>query len=203
MLMKAGISGVLARYSVLASIAGAALISTGARAADEAPPAGAQYKIGVVEVKKVFDEYQKQKDQYAELESKRETLQKPIDDLSKQITADQDQYKKDKEKLAPDAKRALEEKIEANVTRYKAEFDRAQQDIDRAQKKLGRDLFEEIYGAIQEVGAQGNYHLILNAGDITSVLPNGSAGVIYHSTTLNMTQKVIDYLNEKYKTKKK
>lgn len=158
-----------------------------------------QYKIGVVDLKQVFDNYKKQIDEYARLRTERDTMQKPIDDLSKSITTDKEKYDKEKDKMDADAKRALEEKIEAAVTRYKAEFERAQQDIDRKEKKLMRDIFEEIYMAIQEVGAQGNYHLIFESGDSGSVMPGRPGGLLYSSTTLNMTQKVIDHLNGKYK----
>jgi Skp family chaperone for outer membrane proteins len=159
----------------------------------------ANYKIGVVDLKQVFDAYKKQIDEYAKLRTERDTMQKPIDDLSKTITADKDKYDKEKDKMTPDAKRVLEEKIEAAVTRYKAEFERAQQDIDRKEKKLMRDIFEEIYMGIQEVGAQGDYHLIFESGDSGSVMPGRPGGLLYSSTTLNMTQKVIDHLNGKYK----
>jgi Skp family chaperone for outer membrane proteins len=177
----------------------ALLLCVPALAADDPQPT--QFKIGVVDLKQVFDAYQKQKDEYADLRTKRDTMQKPIDELSKQITADKDVYDKGKDKMEADARRALEEKIEANVTKYKAEYERAQQDIDRQEKKLMRDLFEEIYLAIQEVGAQGNYHLVFESGDSSSVMPGRSGGLLYHSTTLNMTQKVIEHLNGKYKPK--
>jgi Skp family chaperone for outer membrane proteins len=181
----------------------AAYVATACAALSVVTPAFAQdagaYKVGVVDLKQVFDNYKKQIDEYAKLRTERDTMQKPIDELSKSITADKDKYDKEKDKMGDDAKRALEEKIEAAVTRYKAEFERAQQDIDRKEKKLMRDLFEEIYMGIQEVGAQGNYHLIFESGDSASVMPGRPGGLLYSSTTLNMTQKVIDHLNGKYK----
>ncbi len=171
--------------------------SATAWAADDAP--AANYKIGVVDMKQVFDSYQKQIDEYAKLRVKRDDMQKPITALGDQITADREKYEKDKGTMAEDAKRALEEQIEGSATKWKAEFERAQQDIDRQEKKLMRDLFEEIYTAIQEVGAQGNYHLIFENGDSGSVMPGRPGGLLYNSTTLNMTQKVVEHLNGKYK----
>ena len=165
-------------------------------AAEETSPAS--YKIGVVDMKQVFDSYQKQIDEYAKLRTKRDEMQKPITALGDQITADREKYEKEKAKMAEDAKRALEEKIEGSATKWKAEFERAQQDIDRQEKKLMRDLFEEIYTAIQEVGAQGNYHLVFESGDSASVMPGRPGGLLYSSTTLNMTQKVVEHLNGKY-----
>ena len=179
-------------------VVAAVLLVTGlALAADDAPPAN--YKIGVVDMKQVFDSYQKQVDEYAKLRTQRDEMQKPITALGDQITVDKEKYEKEKAKMGEDARRALEEKIEGNATKWKAEFDRAQQDIDRKEKKLMRDLFEEIYTAIQEVGAQGNYHLIFESGDTGSVLPGRPGGLLYNSSTLNMTQKIVEHLNGKYK----
>lgn len=171
------------------------LAGTAGFAADD--PAPSSYKIGVVDMKQVFDSYKKQIDEYAKLRTKRDEMQKPITALGDQINADKEKYEKEKDKMEQGAKRALEEKIESNATKWKAQFDQAQQDIDRQEKKLMRDLFEEIYLAIQEVGAQGNYHLIFESGGNDGVSRPG--GLLYSSTTLNMTQKVVEHLNSKYK----
>ena len=84
------------------------------------------------------------------------------------------------------------------ITRYKAEFKRAQEDIDRQEKKLLRDLLEDIHLAIQEIGLKNDYHLIFESGaNNASNLAGRTGGLLYSSTTLNMTQRVIDHLNEK------
>jgi Skp family chaperone for outer membrane proteins len=178
----------------------AALTAMAAPAQSDSPegtPGG--YRIGVVNVKQVFDNYQKQKDLYEELRKTRDEMQAPITALSEEITKDQDRYKQKQDSMSEAERKVLEEKIEANVTKYRAEFDRAQQDINRQEKKLNEQVFQEIYLAIGEVGAQGNYHLVFESGETAAPIPARSGGLLYHSTTLNMTQKVIEHLNAKYK----
>ena len=156
------------------------------------------FRIGVVNTKEVFDNYERQKEEYEKLRKARDEAQKPIDELSTQITSDKEHYDAEADNMEDDERRALEEKIEAAMTRYKAEFDRAQVDIDRQEKKLLRNVLEDIHFAIQEVGAKHNYHLIFESGqDNASSLAARTGGLLYSSSTLNMTQRVIDYLNEK------
>lgn len=93
-------------------------------------------------------------------------------------------------------RRELEETIETAVSRYRKLFELAQEDIDRQEKKLLREVFDEIDVAIQEVGAKQNYHLIFESGEGNPTsLPGRTGSLLYHSTTLNMTQRVIDHLN--------
>jgi len=158
---------------------------------------GTAYKIGVVNSKEIFDNYNKQTEEYAKLRVKRDAAQEPIDLLSEQITKDKEHYDTNADTMPEDEKRVLEEKIESAVTRYKAEFERAQQDIDRLEKKLLREILEDIQIAIQEVGAKYDYHLIFENGqENISNLAGRAGGLLYSSTTLNMTQRVIDHLNE-------
>lgn len=151
-----------------------------------------QFKIGVVNLKVAFDAYDKQKNQYQDLEVQRDTKQKEIDKLSERITAARERYDAEKDTMSDSVRDALEESIEADFGLYKAEFKRLQEDIDRREKKLLEVIFEDIHQAIAEVGARGNYHLVFEGGE------SGRSGVLYFSTPLNMTQQVIDYLNEEY-----
>jgi Skp family chaperone for outer membrane proteins len=174
---------------------------TGVAAADSPEAKASEFRIGVVNLKEIFDNYQKQKDLYTELHQKKDEMQKPIDLLSAEIQKDKERYDKEKDSMGEAQRRTLEEKIESNFTKYKAEFERAQQDLNRQEKKFVADVFEEIYIAVQKVGAQGNYHLVFESGESAAPASGRIGGLIYHSTTLNMTQKVVEYLNAEYKKK--
>lgn len=155
------------------------------------------FKIGFVNTKEVFDEYDRQKKDYENLREVQAEAQEPLTELSKQIDRDKERYDAEADSMEEDERLDFEEKIQAAVTRWKAEFDRAQEDIDRQEKKLLRNVLEDIHLAIQEVGAKYNYHLIFEGGPgNASSLTARTGGLLYGSTTLNMTQLVIDYLND-------
>lgn len=170
----------------------AAMLVGGVAVAENGDAAG-QYRIGVVNVKSVFDAYDRQKEEYKKLEDERDSRQKEIDKLSDKITKAKEQYDKQKESMSDEQREALEVQIESDFGKYKAEFDRLQAEIDRREKRLLEDLFADIRTAVQEVGAEGNYHLILEGGE------SGRTGVLYSSPTLNVTGRVIDHINAKYK----
>lgn len=149
-----------------------------------------QYKIGVVNLKVVFDEFDKQKSKYDELKSERDTLQKPIDELSARITADKAKFEDESSKLSADEKKALQDKIEADFSKYKAAVQQSQEEIDRKEKRIFEEIITDIQIAVEEVGAKENYHLVFDGGK------NRNNNLLYYSTTLNMTQKVIDHLNK-------
>lgn len=152
----------------------------------------AAYKIGVVDVKQVFDNYERQKQEYARLQEERDKKQAEIDKLSEKITAAKERYDKERATMTDEARRALEEQIEADYSKYKADFKLMQEDIDRREQRLLEQVFEDIHVAIQEVGARGDFHLVLEAGQ------PGRTSVLYHSTTLDITQRVTDHINKKY-----
>ncbi|MCH7911346.1 MAG: hypothetical protein IIB38_17245, partial [Candidatus Hydrogenedentes bacterium] len=84
-------------------------------------PALGQYKIGVVNVKRVFDAYQKQKDEYALLQSTRDEKQKKIDELSATIEKNKERYEKERDSMDEEARAELEDRIESDYSLYKSE----------------------------------------------------------------------------------
>lgn len=164
-----------------------------AQGAESAKAGG--FKIGVVNIKEIFDGYDKQKDRYATLEKIQIEAQKPIDEMSKKIEADKKYYEENAAKLSEDERRDMRDRIERDFTEYQTEFKRQQDELDRQEKRLAEELFADIYKAIEAIGLNDNYHLIFEAG------APGRTALPYFSTTLNMTQRVVQHLNAEYKKK--
>lgn len=156
-----------------------------------APAQNSQFKIGVVDLRKVFDEYTKQKEKYEELVVEKDKLQKPIDELSAKITEDRKRYKDEASDLADTERLLLQDEIESQEAKYMAALQQSQAEIDRKEKRIFEEILRDIQMAVEEVGARENYHLIFDGGK------NRNNNLLYYSTTLNMTRKVIDHLNNK------
>jgi outer membrane protein len=167
----------------------AAVIAIPATAQD----AGGAYKIGVVNMREVFQQYNRQKAEYEKLKQDQEAKQAEIDKISQDITRDKERYEKEKATMSPDAREQLELAINGKLSTYQAEFKKLQDDIDLKERKLLKDLFQEISTAVQEVGQAEQYHLILEAGG------DGGNAVLYYATPLNLTSKVVEHLNSKSK----
>lgn len=149
-----------------------------------------QYKIGVVDVKEVFDEYEKQVEEYKVLEAETARLQKPITELSEKISKNQERLKDESLNLSDEERRAIEGDIELDYSRYRSAVQQNQEEIDLIERKVVNVLIVDIQNAVEEVGAQENYHIIFDGS-------TRHEGLLYFSTTLNMTRKVIDHLNKK------
>lgn len=153
---------------------------------------GGGYKIGVVDLENVFENYEKQKDRYSELVKERDKLQQPITELSDKITKDKERYEKESESMSEDARIALRDQIESDFAKYNAEVQRSQQEIDRREKRIVEELIKDIQQAVEVVGAQENYHLIFDGAK------TNKNNLLYYDTTMNMTPKVVSYLNANY-----
>jgi len=94
---------------------------------------------------------------------------------------------------------ALADRLESMLSEYELQFKRAQEEIDRREKRLIREVFEDINTAVQEVGAKYNYHLVFEGSEGAAAAPGRTGGLLYFSTTLNMTHRVIEHLNTAYK----
>lgn len=156
--------------------------------ADEEAPQG-QYKIGVVNLKEVFDGYELQKSEYAKLKTDRDQRQTELDAIENKVNSLKSKYDAEKDKMSETQRTELEETINAERLRWQSEFKRMQSEIDLKEKNLLTRLMDNIHTAVQELGTKENYHLILEAGEA------GRSGVLYSSSTLNITPKVIVYLN--------
>ncbi len=167
-----------------------------------AAPAGAQnegaaYKIGIVDIKEVFDNYDKGHAVYAQLEKDAEANQAKVDALQQQIDKDKERYHANRDSMSEADRIALEDQINEDSVDLQAQFNKLQGEIDLKEKRALEELFEDIQKSVSEIGASGNYHLVLEAGK------SNSSGVLYFSTTLNITQRVIEHLNTQYKNAKK
>ena len=153
-----------------------------------------EYKIGVVNGVAVFEGYQKQQDQLRELRNEVEQRQNQIDAELRALDEERERLSQQRGTLAPEEFDRLREEWERKVSDLRRESSRIQEDIDRQSNRVMDRLREDIYSAIQTIGARDNYHLILDADRN----PMAQSNVLYHSATLDLTQEVVDYLNDEY-----
>ncbi len=163
---------------------------------DTGTSSGSAFKIGVVDQKAVFTKYDKQAALYSDLEKTKDGLQKELDELSETIEAAKTRYTEEGSSLTDDERKKLKEQIDSDFDNYKFKTNRSQKEIDMKEMDLVKELRQEIREAIETIGLKENYHLILE-GD-----PESRSGVLYYQTRLNMTEKVVGFLNEKYAKEK-
>ena len=148
-----------------------------------------EYKIGIVDLQRVVDEYGKHKTEAAKLKTELDAAQAKIDDREAALKKAKEDYDKVRDTMAEDARAKKESELQNQLLELQSEAKKAEADLQMKQGRLRKTVLEDLVKAINEIGAAEDYHLILEAD------PESRTGVMYHSATLDMTQKVIDRLN--------
>ena len=155
-----------------------------------APVAAGGYKIGVVSRFEALKQYDKRIAEYKKLEQERDSLQKPLDKMLDDIKADQKRYEDSKTTLAEPDRKALEDKIQSAMRDLQAESKKRQGQVDDKEKRVIEAITADFEKAVKEIGNAENYHLLVEGDSNVS-----NRIVLYFSPTIDVTPKVIEYLN--------
>lgn len=174
----------------LAVMAATALVSPRVFAQD----AAGAFKVGVVDRKQVFDNYNKKKDEMAVIEGETERQNADFkakgDALQKKIEA----FNAKRDSLSEQERIAEEERLSSEMNTYKAEFKTTDDKYQLRARNIIVTLRKEIDAVIQEIAVNEGYHIVLE-GDSD---PESRSSVLYFATAIDMTQKVTEALNAKY-----
>ncbi len=150
------------------------------------------YRIGVVDRKAVYDAYQRQIDEMGRIEQQINQREQEIDEMLERVEAKRERYRAQRESMPEDEALELRDEIERDLRSVMSQREDWERDIQRHADRVISQLRGEIDQAVQEIGVEENYHLILD-GD--AGIPSG---VLYYSSTMNMTGRVIERLNSQY-----
>lgn len=146
------------------------------------------YKIGVVDIEKVIENYPKKLRLMEGLQKEVDAEQSKIDELTKQLNKLQDDFNAVRATLSDEQRNAKQAEIGTLVTKIKAETQQQQIQIDQKEANIRNEVFGDVETAIKTIAESEGYHLILNA----RALPNSS--VLYASPTIDISGKVTTQL---------
>lgn len=163
-----------------------------AAAQGSSAPASGEYKIAVVDMGVLLSDYNKRKVLYDQLQKEVDEKQKELDAMEAAINKDKTSYESQRDGMSEDARIEMRTKIETAITNYRAAMQTRQRMIDNNEERVMKELVGDIQKTIAQVGAAEKYHLILNsAGE-----GGPRAALLYHSTTVDITSKVLALLNK-------
>ena len=149
---------------------------------------GGGFKIGYVDLQKVFQNYKKVKESEEIFRKEVMKEQKRIDNLKKKIDDMQDEFKKKKDILSPEKRREKEMEIMNKIKELSEIIREVNQKLDRRMKELRKARLDEILSVIKEFGKKNKYNIIID-----------SNAVIYADKGIDITDQIIKILNEKKK----
>lgn len=151
---------------------------------------GSGYRIAVVDMGLLMQKYAKREKMYADLQKEVDKLQSEIDVKQKGIEEARADYEKSRDKMTDEERSAKRLQIENDIANYKSELEKRQRLIDSNEEKVLKEVVDDIQKVIAQVAEQEGYHLVLNSGG------GPRASVLYSSTTIDITSKVLGILNK-------
>lgn len=166
---------------------------------------GKEVKVGVVNLNKVFDQYDKRK----ELENDFRDIRTRSEEVLK-TKQDEAMALRDEIQLleaGSTARKKKEEDMEKLLLYLQIEDEVARKNLAKAEKDFYEELFQDINTVVEEVGKKEGFDLILKKEDVDTKsadlvelrLKIGIGTVLYFSNALDVTDKVVESLNRRYK----
>lgn len=160
-------------------------------------------KIGVINMTKVFSEYQKRADGRVELEKQRSEMQAEIKKKEKKLQ----KLEQELEILSGEERLKKQAEYKEKAASYKAYFKVNSGELHRRQCDLWKSIYNEIITEVKRSAEQEGYDIVLKIDDgpvSGSSLENIQLNVdikkiLFHSPKVDMTDGIINVLNEKYK----
>ncbi len=166
---------------------------------------GKELKVGVVNLNKVFEQYEKRK----ELENDFRDIRARSEDTLKIKQEEAMSLREEIQLLEAGsmARKKKEEELEKLLLYLQVEDEVARKNLAKAEKDFYEELFQDINTAVDEIGKKEGFDLILKKEDIEPKsadllelrLKIGIGTVLYFSNALDVTDKVVESLNRKLK----
>lgn len=152
-----------------------------------------QVKVAYVDVDEILKEYDGAKEAEKEIQAESQKMSAEIDQMTMSFQAKVQDYQKTSNTLSADAK----QKKEQELMQEQQQIQRGQQMVQQQMQSLGQakieELNKEIESFLEDYAESNGYSYILGTSQQTKA-------VMYGKPTLNITEEVLESLNESYKS---
>ncbi len=145
---------------------------------------GDALSIGYIDLAKIFDQYEKTKDSDKNLETEWQGRQSEIKVLREDITRLKDEL----EVLSESAKLKKQEVVDSKIKELQGFTKEIQDELTSERNEIVRQILKDIDTIINKYGESNGYDLILN-----------ERVLLYRAEGLDLTDKIVKILNDKYK----
>ncbi len=168
-----------------------------------------ELKIGIVDINEIFDKYEKRKDLDQQLKEMEVSYKKEIEDKKKaMIDLSEETQLLD---LGSETRNKNMEILERKNIELEGYAKLAEKQLTKRYKDAFEKIYEEISIEVEAFGKENNYSLIikkenadLQSNQISDLqFKTGIRTVLYNSDRVDVTAKVTDRLNARFKKEKK
>lgn len=150
------------------------------------------FKLGVVDTQRVFENFTKAQEANEILKTAQERLTNQLQNMQQEIDTMEDRLSKQRLFLDAPETQTLEADIRLRRQELQGELERGQEAIITKREELLAPLTQEIEGLLQQVGESEGYSLILEKRLVT----------LYVDPKYDLTERVLKLLNDAYEKEK-
>lgn len=148
------------------------------------------FKIGYVDIARIFDQYQKTDIATEKLKKEIEEKRKVIEKRKENINLLKEKLKSQAVVISEEEKSRMEEEVEAKVKELKDIAEKSNRDLRQKEQELVRDILKDIEETIKIYGKDNGYDFILDKRE-----------VLYGSEAMDLTEEIINIINKKLHNK--
>ncbi|MCF6280328.1 MAG: OmpH family outer membrane protein [Flavobacteriaceae bacterium] len=152
-----------------------------------------QSKIGYVDVEEIMKEYDATKDVEAALKAEQEKVGKSLDSLSAAFQGKVQDFYKKAQRMSAKSRQAKEAELQQEQQALQAKGQQAQQALQQKSQEEIEKLTKKLDKAVAEYAKTNKFTMILGT--------QGNGTVMYGEDQTNLTETILDVLNEAYEEK--
>ena len=157
--------------------------------------AEAQLKTAVVNVEKVMNATEHWKSAVGQLEKERKLKQASLESKQKELRDRKEKLDAKKAVSDPNSTIKDEEQLFKDAQELTQAFLMQQQELTNWEKRITEAMLERVELVVREVALTGDYEFVFEVG------PEQTPNVLYADKKIDITQKVIDTYQKRYKGK--
>ncbi|MCA0932946.1 OmpH family outer membrane protein [Lutimonas saemankumensis] len=150
-----------------------------------------QVKIAYVDVEEILKEYDGAKKAEEDMKVKSQEISQQLDQLAQPLQEKIQEYQKNKDNLSASARQKKESELMQEQQMFQQQQQMAQQQVQAEGQRIFEEMNSDIESFLKEFGESNGYTYILGSSMQTK-------SVLYGEASLNITEAVIDALNESY-----
>ena len=152
------------------------------------------YSLAYVDSAKLMTEYKGMADVKKIFEAKEKVWQATIDTLTQELQNDIKKYEKERGKMSEREKKTSEELLGRKQQQFMQFKEASKNKVAEEEQKITNEALTKINSIINDFGKASNYTIIF--GTVTG-------NIVYAKETINITDHILEVLNNQYEQNKK
>jgi outer membrane protein len=147
-------------------------------------------KIGVIDLQRVLETSNPGKAAQVEIKKQKEEMETDLKQKGAEIEQIRQRLERESMVMSKEAREEKEREVRIKLNDFKTLQKRYRSELQAIEKKLVNQLQGEVFSIVEDLGKKQGYLLIIS-----------KIGVLYSPTTIDITDKLIQQLNQSYAKK--